>query len=183
MDHNKREKPSKPSPKNCLSYIYVDGRKISSLLTVFVNFLLIVENFQVHQILIHSCQWALFWLNYEQFESLESILKHAPCSGGDDRPNWVPCGTCSWLCPNCDSGIKQTFGQSLDQFSIQSTSFVKYFSKMVKRMYLCRTQRRRWSTSQKPDGWENYLKYNFVWEVTSPKGQTWSTSFLCFVAN
>ena len=173
MDHNKREKPSKPSPKNGLSYIYVDGRKISSLLTVFVNFLLIVENFQVHQILIHSCQWALFWLNYEQFESL---WKHTPCSGGDDRPNWVPCGPCSWLCPNCDSGIKQTFGQSLDQFSIQSTSFQN-----DERMYLCRTQRRRWSTSQKLDGWENYLKYNFVWEVTSPKGQTWST--FVFVAN
>ena len=124
MDHNKREKPSKPSPKNCLSYIYVDGRKISSLLTVFVNFLLIVGHFQFHQILILSCQWALFWLNYKQFESIESIWKHTPCSGGDDRPNWVPCGTCSWLCPNCDSGIKQTFGQSLDQFSIGSTSFV-----------------------------------------------------------
>ena len=67
----------------------------------------------------------------------------------------------------------QTFG--LDQF-FQSTTLVKNFVVM----YLCRTQRKRWSTSQRRDGWESFLKYSFVWKHTFTKGQTWITSFLCF---
>ena len=36
-------------------------------------------------------------------------------------------------------------------------------------MYLCRTQRRRWSTSQRPDGWENFLKIQFCLGSYLPK--------------
>ena len=109
IDHNRTETPSNPSLKNGFSFILMEEQwRISSLLillkTVFVNFLLIVKHFQVHRILFLT----LFW----QFQSLESLSKYVHCSGGDDRPNWVPCRTCSWLRPNCYSGIKQTFGRS-----------------------------------------------------------------------
>ena len=46
------------------------------------------------------------------------------CSGGDDRPNWVPCGTCSWLCPNCHSGKMQTF--RLDQLFVSNKFWIVF---------------------------------------------------------
>ena len=52
------------------------------------------------------------------------ISKHARCSGGDDRPNWVPCGTCSWLCPNCHSGKMQTF--RLDQLFVSNKFWIVF---------------------------------------------------------
>ena len=105
----------------------------------------------------------------ECFNRIQSyfILKHAPCSGGDDRPNWVPCGTCSWLCPNCDSGIKQTFGQSLDQFSIGSTSFVfKNGENGETDVFMQDTKKA--------------LKYQSKARRVRKLFQTWSTSFLCY---